>query len=157
MHGKVKVRAAALALAAAALLSQGCVTQQGIARQIPPERRAQPEVVTLETTGYCPCGRCCGWHRNCLLVPVYSSGRLAGRRKEVGRTASGTQARPGTLAADPKVYPFGTVMYIPGYGYGRVEDTGGDIRGARIDLFFRHHSEAERWGRVRKQVQVWRP
>lgn len=157
MGAKVKARAAAAVLLAAVWLGQGCATQSGLARSIPASRRSSPQVLTLETTGYCPCGRCCGWHRNCLFVPVYSFGRMEGRRKDVGRTASGSEARPGTIAADPKVFPFGTIMLIPGYGYGRVEDTGGDIRGTHIDLFFRSHEDAEQWGRVKRQVKVWRP
>ena len=42
-------------------------------------------------------------------------------------TASGTRARHGTLAADTSVLPFGTVVEVPGYGFGRVEDRGGAI------------------------------
>lgn len=81
---------------------------------------------------------------------------MKGQPKQVGVTASGTRARPGTIAADPKFYPFGTVMYVPGYGYGRVEDTGGDIKGpARIDLFYRTHQRALRWGRQTVDVRVW--
>lgn len=76
----------------------------------------------------------------------------------MGYTASGTKAREGvTIAADPRYYPFGTIMKIPGYGTGRVEDTGGDIKGpARIDLFFKSHKQAIDWGRKRIPVQVWK-
>ena len=89
--------------------------------------------------------------------PVFSSGPNKGKPKEVGVTASGTEAKKGTLAGDPRFYPFGTVMDIPGYGMGRVEDTGGDIKGlARIDLFFKTHKEALEWGRQRLSVDVWR-
>lgn len=119
--------------------------------------RGPPVVRTLETTGYCSCGTCCGWHRNGWLRPVYSGGPLQGKPKKVGVTASGKQARRGTLAADPTRYPFGTVMYIPGYGYGRVEDTGGDIRGDHIDLYFRTHRQALTWGRQRVEVKIWFP
>jgi 3D (Asp-Asp-Asp) domain-containing protein len=48
-------------------------------------------------------------------------------------------------------------MFIPGYGYGRVEDTGGAIKAGRIDLYFRSHQEALNWGRRQKDVQVWYP
>jgi 3D (Asp-Asp-Asp) domain-containing protein len=75
----------------------------------------------------------------------------------VGITASGTKARPGTIAADPSLYPFGTVMKIPGYGYGRVEDRGGAIRGRHIDLYFKSRKEALRWGRQTKEVRIWIP
>jgi 3D (Asp-Asp-Asp) domain-containing protein len=51
-----------------------------------------------------------------------------------GRTATGTTVRKGTVAVDPSVIPLGTRMYIPGYGYGVAEDTGGAVTGNIIDL-----------------------
>ncbi|MBM4153389.1 MAG: hypothetical protein FJ220_07705 [Kiritimatiellaceae bacterium] len=85
-----------------------------------------------------------------------ASGPSRGKSKTVGRTASGTTAQHGTIAADPTVYPLGTVMDIPGYGKGRVEDTGGAIRGPeRPDLFFNSHQQALEWGRQRLPVKVW--
>ncbi|MFH0953543.1 MAG: 3D domain-containing protein [Verrucomicrobiota bacterium] len=112
---------------------------------------------TLETTGYCPCGRCCGWRRNWFGRPIIASGPHRGDPKRVGYTASGTRALPGTIAADTSLFPFGTIMLVPGYGYGRVEDRGGDIKGHRVDLYFRSHRGAEAWGRARKKVKVWPP
>lgn len=59
----------------------------------------------------------------------------------------------GTIAADTRYYPFGTRLYVPGYGYGVVEDRGSAIKGPRrLDLFYRDHDEALEWGR--KQVDV---
>ena len=113
--------------------------------------------VEVITTGYCSCGACCGWHRNWLGRAVISSGPNAGRAKAVGMTASGTMAKPGTLAADTSIFPFGTIIYIPGYGYGRVEDRGGDIKGYRLDLYFRTHSQALHHGKVKTRVKVWLP
>ena len=111
----------------------------------------------LKTTGYCPCGECCGWKRNWLFRPVIASGPDRGKPKHVGITASGTRAKPGTIAADRSKFPFGTIMYVPGYGYGRVEDVGSDIKGYHIDLYFRHHSDAMQWGVQKKVVEVWFP
>ena len=48
-------------------------------------------------------------------------------------------------------------MYIPGYGYGRVEDRGSSITGYKIDLFFRKHNDALKWGRKKLKVKVWLP
>jgi len=65
--------------------------------------------------------------------------------------------RDGTIAADTKYYPFGTRMYVPGYGWGRVEDRGSAIKGAgRIDLFFDSHSQALEWGRKTIKVEIER-
>ena len=66
-------------------------------------------------------------------------------------------AKKGTIAADARYYRFGTVMDVPGYGLGRVEDTGGAIQGpARIDLFFKTHQQALHWGRRRVRVLIWK-
>jgi 3D (Asp-Asp-Asp) domain-containing protein len=51
-----------------------------------------------------------------------------------GRTATSTTVDKGTVAVDPRVIPLGTRMYVPGYGYGVAEDTGGAIVGNIIDL-----------------------
>lgn len=60
----------------------------------------------------------------------------------VGTTATGTVARVGAIAVDPKVIPLGTKMYVVStdgeyvYGYCTAEDTGGLIKGYRLDLYF---------------------
>lgn len=119
--------------------------------------KGRTEYITLEATGYCKCGECCGWRRNLLLQPVYAYGPMEGERKKIGETASGTKAKPGTIAADTNVFPFGTKMRIPGYGDGVVEDRGGAIQGARIDLFFKTHKQALEWGRQTVTVEVKYP
>ena len=120
-------------------------------------RGQQPQIIQMETTGYCKCAKCCGWKRNWLLQPVFASGPNKGKPKKIGITASGTKADWGTIAADPRYYPFGTIMYIPGYGWGRVEDIGGAIKGKHIDLYFPSHKKALQWGRQQKEIKVWKP
>ena len=119
---------------------------------------AESRYVMIETTAYCPCGKCCEWKRSWKppFKPVFATGPNKGKPKIVGMTASGSMAKKGTVAADTRFYPFGTVMEIPGYGMGRVEDTGSAIKGQlRIDLFFKSHNDALEWGRKRLSVQVW--
>ncbi|MDA3798275.1 MAG: 3D domain-containing protein [Kiritimatiellae bacterium] len=131
-------------------LFSGCST-------IKPPKGVNAQTYTIETTGYCSCGKCCGWKRNWMFRPVYSSGPNKGKRKEVGITASGTKARRGILAADTSIFPFGTIMEIPGFGYGIVEDRGGAIKGYKVDIFFPKHKEALNWGRQSLKVKVWKP
>ncbi len=122
----------------------------------PNDKLIRGKIVKIEATGYCSCGKCCGWKRNWLGRPVIKSGRNRGKPKAVGITASGKKAKPGTLAADTRYYPMGTVFYIPGYGYGVVEDRGGDIKGrGRLDLYFKKHNQALKWGRKKLQVVVF--
>ncbi len=110
-------------------------------------------------TGYCNCQQCCGWERSWFGFgrPVYTYGQMKGKPKKVGRTARGTVAKRGTVAADPKVFPFGTRLDIPGYGTGVVEDVGGAIRGRHIDVWFPTHEEAKLWGRRELAVKRIRP
>ncbi len=109
-------------------------------------------------TGYCNCGKCCGWRKKWFLFgrPVYSHGKMKGSPKKVGVTASGAVAAKGTIAADPSVYSFGTRMAIPGYGLGTVQDTGGAIKGAHIDIWFPSHAAAIAWGARKVKVKVKR-
>ena len=79
---------------------------------------------------------------------------MKGKPKKVGVTASGTVAAKGTIAADPAVYPFGTKIEIPGYGSGVVQDVGGSIKGAHIDIWFPSHKEALAWGAHKLKVKV---
>jgi len=135
-------------LAAAGALVSGCMG-------IRPPSDGQATDRVMKVTGYCRCGQCCSWHRNWYGRPVHSGGPRKGEPKVVGLTASGVMARPGTIAADTTLYPFGTIMYIEGYGFGRVEDRGRDIKGQHIDLYFRSHREAQEWGNQKKVVRVW--
>ncbi|HBA82544.1 MAG TPA: hypothetical protein DCZ95_00475 [Verrucomicrobia bacterium] len=132
----------------------GCATPSRITGWPP---KTPGRVYVLEVTGYCACRSCCGWERNWRGQPVFASGPSKGKPKPVGLTASGTLARPGTIAADTRLFPFGTFIYIPGYGYGRVEDRGQKIQGYKIDLFFRSHAKALQWGRKQRAVKVWLP
>jgi 3D (Asp-Asp-Asp) domain-containing protein len=123
---------------------------------MPPLRRADA-VIQIKTTGYCACSECCSWKLNWLGLPVYAAGPNKGKLKIIGRTASGRMARPATVAVDPSVFPIGTRFYIPGYGWGIAEDTGGAIKGRHLDLFFWRHQTGRDWGVQNKQVKVWYP
>jgi 3D (Asp-Asp-Asp) domain-containing protein len=121
-----------------------------------PPKEIEPAVVEMKTTSYCHCRRCCSY-KWFLFIPYQKTGWFSFRIKHVGKTSSGTRVRPGTIAADTSLYPYGTIMHIPGYGYGRVEDTGGAIKGQHIDLYRPHHWFARRWGVQDKKIRVWLP
>lgn len=71
-----------------------------------------------------------------------------------GVTASGMAASKGVAAVDTSVIPFGTKLYIPGYGIAIAADTGGAINGNRIDLCYNTLSEAYGWGRRNVTVYI---
>ncbi|MFO7172852.1 MAG: G5 domain-containing protein [Bacillota bacterium] len=61
-------------------------------------------------------------------------------------TATGVLARKGVAAVDPRVIPLGTRLYVDGYGPAIAADTGGAVKGNRIDLAFDTPEEARAFG-----------
>ncbi len=97
------------------------------------------------------------WQRGRILFwrAYVASGPNKGKRKIVGLTSSGTKASKGTIAADTRYYPYGTVMKIPGYGKGVVEDIGSAIKGPhRLDVYFSTRKKALKWGRQKLTVKI---
>ena len=74
------------------------------------------------------------------------------QRQSWKKTATGTTARVGAIAVDPRVIPYGTRMFIVSadgsitYGVATAEDCGGNIKGNRIDLFFDTYDECVSFG-----------
>ena len=97
----------------------------------------EPELISLgefTLVHYCACASCCG--------------------KSDGITATGTVATAGrTIAVDPEVIPLGSVVIIDGHEY-IAEDTGGAIKGKKIDMFCESHEEALQRGVAVKEVFV---
>lgn len=107
------------------------------------KKEKKPRTVKMLVTGYCPCTICCegwsGWNE----------------------TATGDDARIcDGVAADPRLIPYRTVLRIPGVGKREVDDTGGKMRQSakrnvyHIDVRFRTHKEAKRFGRKWLNVRI---
>ena len=78
---------------------------------------------------------------------VASTGKSEGH-PAYGITASGSKVQEGrTIAVDPKVIPIGWWVYIEGIGLRRAEDTGGAIKGNKIDVYYESESYAKKFGR----------
>ncbi|QWC24779.1 DUF348 domain-containing protein [Bacillus haikouensis] len=75
-----------------------------------------------------------------------------------GHTATGINLKvnPGAkvIAVDPSVIPLGSKVYVEGYGYAVAADTGGAIKGNKIDVFFSSQSDAYRWGRKTIKIKI---
>lgn len=71
-------------------------------------------------------------------------------------TAMGIDLRsnPNVIAVDPSQIPLGTLVEVPGYGIAIAGDTGGDIKGNRIDLHFPEVQQAMDFGRQKITIQV---
>ncbi|MFD0590790.1 3D domain-containing protein [Paenibacillus sp. GCM10027627] len=108
-------------------------------------KKPAPALIEVVATGY--------------TAGVESTGKRPGH-PGYGITYSGVKVRRdqvSTIAADPKIFPIGTLLFIPGYGYGVVADTGSAIKGNRIDLYFETIKEVySQWGKRKVNVQVLR-
>jgi 3D (Asp-Asp-Asp) domain-containing protein len=70
-----------------------------------------------------------------------------------GITASGERVRSGIIAADRRVLPIGSKVHIEGYGNYTVKDTGGKIKGRRIDIWMPSRKQAMKFGRRAVQLK----
>lgn len=101
----------------------------------------EPKVVTLNTSAYCSCVRCCG--------------------KSNGITSSGAQATEWYTVAAGSGYPIGTVIYIPALadkpngGWFVVQDRGGAISNNRIDVYMGSHQAAINFGRKNLECYIY--
>lgn len=73
-----------------------------------------------------------------------------------GRCANGKRCRVGRIAVDPRVIPLGTWLYVKGYGICQACDTGGAIKGKKIDLYFNSEKKCNRYGVRRTKVYILR-
>lgn len=74
-----------------------------------------------------------------------------------GITKSGLPADFGVVAVDPEVIPLGSMVHIPGIGYAVALDTGGAIKGNRIDIYMESRDDALEWGRQKVEIKVFKP
>lgn len=99
-----------------------------------------------------------------VLATGYTAGyESTGKRPnhpQYGITYSGVKVKRdkdavSTIAADLKVFPLGTILYIPGYGYGVVADKGSAIKGHKIDLYFSTTKQVfKEWGKKEVEVRI---
>lgn len=119
------------------------VTEEKIVIETKKEDIAIPEIKKeslgeFKLTAYCSCEKCCGkWALN---RPKDDNG------KDIVYGSNGTVLIAGTsIAVDPSVIPYGSKVEINGHTY-TAHDTGGAIKGNRIDVYFDSHQDALNFG-----------
>ena len=73
------------------------------------------------------------------------------------KTASGIEPGPGRVAVDPSEIPYGSVLYVPGYGWAVAADTGGFVNyndDRIVDVWYETDEAAENWGKQELTVYV---
>jgi len=100
---------------------------------------------------------------NMSATAYTSSYKCTGKKpgdKGFGITRTGIKARKGVIAVDPKVIPLGTRVYVeilgntPDYGYAIAADTGGAIKGNKIDLYYDSEEYVEKFGVKKVKVYI---
>jgi len=94
------------------------------------------KVLTMEATAYDP---------------------SAGLKHPTFKTATGLRAEYGVVAVDPRVIPLGTKVFVEGYGFAIAADTGGAIKGNRIDLCMATDAMCRQFGRRKVKVHILSP
>ena len=88
----------------------------------------------FKVTFYCPCEKCTG-------------------SKKPSKTSVGVYPQPErTVAVDPEVIPYGSIIYVEDLGYYIAEDCGGAIKSNKIDIFVNSHEQAVNSGVQKKRV-----
>ncbi len=111
------------------------VEAEWIVRQPSPRIYNYGTKVVLRTINT-PSGPVQYWRHIRMYATSYSAATAgkAPTHPTYGITALGWQMRFGIVAVDPRVVRLGSRVYVPGYGVGDAADTGGAIKGRRIDL-----------------------
>ena len=77
-----------------------------------------------------------------------------------GITKNGTDLRANpdlkVIAVDPSIIPLGTRVWVEGYGEAIAADTGGAIKGNKIDVFMPSKKQAYAWGRKKVTIKVYK-
>jgi len=129
--------------------AQQSANQQAPAQQAPAQKApAQPAKPQAQQTGN-PQGK---------QITVQSTAYTADCAGCSGVTATGVDLKSNrnakVIAVDPSVIPLGSKVYVPGYGTAIAADTGGAIKGNRIDVHVPSKSQAYNWGRKSVTVTV---
>ncbi len=115
------------------LAAQDRIIQIGTRRMLADRGEfAGKEVIQMEATAYAP------WHGQGV--------------NDI--TAIGLKARYGVVAVDPRVIPLRSIVFVEGYGRAIAGDTGGAIKGYRIDLCYDTVREAYKFGRRPVRVYI---
>lgn len=118
------------------------IIENGTRAVIPDTDLEFQQSFNMSATAYCICPVCTGTGSG---VTATGAPAVAG---------SGTKNNPHVIAVDPGVIPLHSTVYIDGYGYAVALDTGGAIRGNKIDLLFATHQQALSFGRRNLKVYL---
>ncbi len=152
LHIRVTPTVAGRSLAGPAVPPRPVLSHRGATFAAAPRTVARPSTVapvarsvTVGPTVPAPVKTAVGQSLGVFVITCYD---LA------GRTASGAGTSLATVAVDPSVVPLGTGIDIQGVGVRVAQDTGGAIRGHRLDLWEPSYAACMAWGVQSRQVSL---
>lgn len=106
------------------------------------QAEAQTEYIEFVATAYCSCSVCCG---------KYAYNRPNG----IVYGAAGRElVEDYSIAVDPSVIPYGTIIRTESGKEYRADDCGGAIKGNHIDIYFADHQKALEWGKQTIRINL---
>lgn len=113
----------------------------------------KPAVIEMGRSGF-PTSR--GSFNRSTVMTVEATAYTPYDGSQTGRTATGRKAVYGVIAVDPRVIPLNSLVYVEGYGFAIAADTGGAIKGHRIDVCFPDIRRVNAWGRKKVVIHVFK-
>ena len=121
--------------------------------------RIKDKPIVHTATVQCSVGTYAGqqieWHSLGVFTVTAYAATIQDCGKTDGITRNGDKAQEGiTIAADWSVLPEGTKVYVDDLGWRIVQDTGGAVKGNRIDIYFDSEQQAKQFGKQQLEVYV---
>ncbi len=92
-------------------------------------------------------------------ITVKATAYTASCKSCSGITATGLNLKKNpnvkAISVDPKVIPLGTKVYVEGYGEAIAADTGGAVKGKKIDVFMSSKTKALNWGVKTVKIKIY--
>lgn len=146
LKGVIAIKATKILLAMVIALSYTCYYQSTNPKIVEKEVVKTEYVQATKATSFvAECTAYTEGFESCGKLPTHPA---------YGITASGKRVAVGMIAADTTVLPFGTKVYIDGMGIYTVEDTGGAIKGNKVDIYMPNLDDAIKFGRQHRNLIV---
>lgn len=97
--------------------------------------------------------------KNYKTMTVKATAYTASCKNCSGITATGINLKKNpkvkVISVDPKIIPLGTKVHVEGYGMAIAGDTGGAMKGKKIDVFIPSKKKALNWGVKTVKIKVY--